>query len=47
MILFVKNIVLLASLDYDRQRALEGFEAECEEARMRISSSKFEAKVFN
>jgi len=45
-LLFVDEVVLLASSSYDLQHTLEQFVAECE-ARMKVSSSKSEAVILN
>lgn len=41
----VDKLVLLVSLNTDLQLTLESFVAECEAARMRISTSEFEGRV--
>ena len=46
-LLFVDDVVVLASSDQDLQRALGRFAAECESAGMRISTSKSEAMVLS
>ncbi|XP_016305013.1 uncharacterized protein LOC107660256 [Sinocyclocheilus anshuiensis] len=46
-LLFVDDVVLLASSNQDLQHALEMFAAECEAAGMRISTSKSEAMVLS
>lgn len=44
-LLSADGYVLLASSDCDLQHILRQFAAECQEAKMRISNSKFEAVV--
>ena len=46
-LLFADDVVLLASSDRDLQLSLDRFAAECEAARMRISTSKSESMVLN
>ncbi|XP_068187802.1 insulin receptor substrate 1-B [Antennarius striatus] len=46
-LLFEDDVVLLASLNLDLQRALERFAAECDASGMRISTSKSEAMVLD
>ena len=46
-LLFADDVVLLASSDCDLQLLLDQFAAECEAARMRISTSKSESMVLN
>ncbi|KAI3366549.1 hypothetical protein L3Q82_000681 [Scortum barcoo] len=46
-LLFVDDVVLLASSSQDLQHVLEWFAAECEAAGMRISTSKSEAMVLD
>ncbi|KAK0132474.1 putative uncharacterized transposon-derived protein F52C9.6 [Merluccius polli] len=46
-LLFVDDVVLLASSDRDLQLSLDRFAADCEAAGMRISTSKSESMVLN
>ncbi|KAK3508089.1 hypothetical protein QTP70_013446 [Hemibagrus guttatus] len=46
-LIFADDVVLLAPLSLDLQHALGHFAAECEAARMRVSTSKLEAMVLN
>ena len=46
-LLFAGDVVLLASSSQDLQHPLDRFIAECEAARMKVSSSKSEAMVHN
>ena len=46
-LLSTDDVVLLVSSSHDLQRAPEGFEAECEAAWMKVSSSKSEAMIIN
>lgn len=45
ILLFAVDVVLLASLEHDLQRALEWFSAKCERDRMRVRTSKMQGTV--
>ncbi|KAK3513875.1 hypothetical protein QTP70_032883, partial [Hemibagrus guttatus] len=47
LLIFADDVVLLAPSSLDLQHALGRFAAECEEARMRVSTSKSEAMVLD